>query len=373
MLDIFKTLISLPTVSEAYSVNDQALTFIEDFLARHGMHITRFAFGDHPSLIATTRNTKTPEIFLVAHVDVAPARPELFNLREHDGKFYGRGVFDMKFAIPAYLHIIEDVADDLTKYNIGIMITSDEELGGTQGVSRLVELGYIPRKVCIVPDGGDNWAIETFSKGVWHAKLSAKGKSAHGSRPWEGDSALEKVITALADIRQRFATQGHNTSTMSIGTLHAGHVTNQIPDTASADIDVRTMTKEEHELLKREVTGICTRHTVTCDIVAEGLPYTNMLDNPYVALFANCIEERIGHPAGHTMSFASSDARHFAALGVPCVIVRPPGGGHHGSQEWIEAQGFYDFYTIVHNYINKLTGIDDEMIAARKESLTTTQ
>src|SRR5688572_31474607 len=52
----------------------------------------------------------------------------------------------------------------------------------------------------------------------------------------------------------------------------------------------------------------------------------------------------------YTTLFRSSDARWFGPYGVPTVLVRPPGGGAHGTNEWINKQGFIDLVAVLHEY-----------------------
>jgi len=364
MIDILQTLIAFPSVTGEYTANNQGLEYIDTFLSERGMHVERFEFNGFESLVATTQRTKTPAVMLQAHLDVAPAPERLFTLRDDHEKLYGRGVFDMKFAITAYLQMVDDIKDRLHDYDFGIMITCDEEIGGFDGVYKLVEAGYVPKKVCILPDGGDNWAIETFAKGIWFGQITMPGTSAHGSRPWEGESALEKLIALLEELKKLVPNQGRETNTMTIGTLHAGKIVNQIPDEAIAEVDFRTMTLAEHTRLKAAAAKLCAEHGATIAFSAEGIPCINDITNPYIKRFADIIEQVIGHPGGTTMSFAGSDARHFSAVGVPCVIVRPDGGSHHGDGEWLSREGLFQLRTILCQYIDDMARTTKQPVAA---------
>src|SRR5438876_614410 len=152
MRDILADLIAFPTVSGNLAASHEALDYIEHSLAQHGLHIQRHSWNGYPSLVATTQHTKNPRVLLAAHLDVVPAPPELFKLTKRGGKFYGRGTCDMKFAIAAYLQLIDDLSEDLNAYDLGIMITADEEIGGKDGVKALLEKGGYRADVCVLPD-----------------------------------------------------------------------------------------------------------------------------------------------------------------------------------------------------------------------------
>jgi succinyl-diaminopimelate desuccinylase len=355
MLDILQKLVEIPSVTEDYQHNHQAIEFIDGFLRSRGMHVKRLEFGGVESLIATTQRTKTPRVYLQAHVDVSPAPAGLYTVRQDKDKLYGRGVFDMKFAIATYLQLVDDLKDHLDRYDFGIMITSDEEYGGENGAQSLIANGYVPTKICVIPDGGDNWAIESFAKGLWFLRLTMPGTAAHGSRPWEGDSALEKLLLLIGELRQSFPHNSREERTMTVGVLHAGQSVNQIPAEASADIDIRTTTFAEHQEVFNLVTALCKKHGATMHVITKGTPCINDVDDPYYKLFIASIEATTKRPVSATMSFAGSDGRHFSEAGVLCAIVRPDGGGHHSDSEWISKEGFYQLLDVLRHYIDTAT------------------
>lgn len=352
-------LIKLRTITSDQHANLAALDYIERFLRARGMLTERHVWDGYGSLVATTRSMKHPAVLLNAHLDVTPGPAELFTLREAGDRLYGRGVFDMKFAIAAYLQLVDDLQDRLEEYDFGIMITTDEEVGGFKGVSKLTAAGYLPTKVCITPDGGDDWAIETLAKGVWHARITVPGKNAHSSRPWEGENAIDKLFTLLTQIKQQFAEARPDvlSSTLSVSTIQAGDAINQVPSEASADIDMRTISLLEHQALKETIQHVCAQYGARLTEVAEGLPCINNLTNPHIAAFAKIIATVTGEPTRTTYSYAASDARYFNAHGVPCVIVRPPGGNHHGPGEWIGKKGFEQLGPILATYIDSTARI----------------
>jgi succinyl-diaminopimelate desuccinylase len=352
MRDIFCQLVSLPTVTGNWDANRDALDYVENFLKKRGMHSKRYEWNGVQSLVATTRQTKKPAIFLTAHIDVVPGSEELFELRETDGKFFGRGVLDMKFAIAAYMQLIDDLGKELSNYDIGIMINTDEEVGGMDGANRVVEEGYLP-KVVVAPDGGQDWAIEQFAKGIYWLTITATGKSAHGSRPWEGSSAIDTLLDVLAGIRKLFPNQNAENSTLNIGTVNGGTTPNQLADRASASLDIRLASEADDQRLYQAIMNICDKAGVQLTVDVYAPPFINDPENPYIKGFAESIEKVIGRHPGLTTSNALNDARFFGPKGVPCVILYPPGGDHHGAKEWIAAEGFYQFREVLRDYVEK--------------------
>ena len=117
---------------------------------------------------------------------------------------YGRGTFDMKFAAACYLKLIDELQDELESYDFGVMFTSDEEIANGSVEDMLEQGFYSGTEVCVLPDAGNDWEIEASCNGVWFMELTGNGHTAHGSRPWEGDNAIDRLIEGLAQIRHLF-------------------------------------------------------------------------------------------------------------------------------------------------------------------------
>jgi acetylornithine deacetylase/succinyl-diaminopimelate desuccinylase-like protein len=347
---MFRDLIEMPTVSDDYDNLHIALDYIDDFLSERGMRIKRFEWNGVESMVAMTQNTKQPTVLLNAHLDVVPAPPELFTLREENGNYYGRGVYDMKFAIAAFLQVVEDLQDRLHEYDFGLMITNDEETGGFNGVVKLLEEGYRPKSV-VIPDGGDDWNLETFCKGLWHITISAPGTGAHGSRPWEGDNAIHKLMTGLQEIRETFPRNGKQDSTLSIDVIKGGDVVNKVAASANAQLDIRTASLADDAAIKTNIKRICKKHGLVITEDVYSAPVINDPKNHYLKSFMQSIKKITGQEPGESMSYAATDGRHFAAANIPCVIVRPPGGNLHGPNEWIAKQGLHDLKDVLADFI----------------------
>jgi acetylornithine deacetylase/succinyl-diaminopimelate desuccinylase-like protein len=351
--DILRDLVAVPTVTGNYEANHECFDYIDRFLRSYGMHVTRYERNGIESLVATTRRTKKPSVCLFGHIDVVPAPPDQFQLREKDGKYFGRGVLDMKGGIAAFLGSIQDLGDSLHRYNLAVAITSDEEAGGFDGAAMLAEEGFRP-KVMIIPDGGNNWNLERFAKGVWHITIEATGKSAHGSRPWEGENAIDKLIAAIAEIETLFPDQSPETSTINIGTIQGGEAINQIPAIATASIDIRLASAKDQTRIVNKVKAITKRRHIRIVTELESMAVSFDINDPFLQQFAASTERIIGRPVEWIVSNAANDGRWFAKHGIPCAVSYPPGGNHHGPEEYIDKEAFFQLQKIYIHYIRKI-------------------
>jgi acetylornithine deacetylase len=79
------------------------------------------------------------------------------------------------------------------------------------------------------------------SKGALRYEIVAKGRMAHSAYPHLGDSAIDKLLDALAQIRNLPLPQDElfGPCTLNIGTIQGGRAPNVIPDHAQAEIFFR--------------------------------------------------------------------------------------------------------------------------------------
>ncbi|MEI9914160.1 MAG: M20/M25/M40 family metallo-hydrolase [Candidatus Saccharibacteria bacterium] len=63
------------------------------------------------------------------------------------------------------------------------------------------------------------------------------------------------------------------------------------------------------------------------------------------------MREALGSKVKLTRAHGSSDARFFAARGMPVIMLRPDGDGAHGDNEWISSDSIQKFYELLKAYI----------------------
>lgn len=339
-------LVAAPTVSGEEIPADESIMHCSTILQAAGMHVTTFKNEGFAALVATSqKEQKRPKVMLVGHLDVVNAALDQFELRKEDGKLYGRGVLDMKFAAACFLETAVTLKDQLGEYDFGIMLTTDEEMGGERGAKFLLEQHGYGADVALLPDGANDWKIESQAQGGLHLRIIAKGKAAHGSRPWEADSATDKLLGFLQEARE-FIPVIHEPSdiTMTVSVLQAGVSQNQVPDFASAMLDIRFLGNRAEELMAK-LQAIAYDKGVAITTLVNIAPVMLDLDLPALKIWEQIVSKVRGKEhAGYMISYAGSDARFFAAKGIPSIVTYPEGGGHHSAHEWISEEGLYQFY-----------------------------
>ena len=353
-------LISLRTLSDDRQANLEALDWVEAQLEHLPLIIKRHERSGHPSLIAATtavENPLSPRLWLAAHIDVVPGDASLFTARVTDGKLFGRGAYDMKYAIALFITLLQEYGQALADMDIGLMITSDEEVAGKDGVGWLVEQGYAGQAV-ILPECGESWTLESGAKGITWWDITSQGKHGHASRPWEGSNAITTLTRFIHDVEAALPQEpcsdiDHLHNTINVGLISGGVVANQIPDTATARLDIRlapdTSSADIRNLLERtsnKYPGISVAQSLAIE------PYTIPYDEP-TQLFSSIVEDAIGHKPRRKISHGISDSRYFAERSIPVICMPPTGGGQHSAQEWVDIDSLGSYYDILRSFIDQ--------------------
>ena len=349
LIQTLTELIAIPSVSSDSLACHQATAYVEAAFTKQGFYIRSDANRPNPWILATSQDTTEPDIVLAAHLDVVPAPDELFALQEHGGKLYGRGVYDMKFAAACYLELLRLHAAELKQLNIGFLFTTDEEDGGFS-VPDILKAGLRTGAV-LIPDGGDNWQVEARAKGLLGIEVKTIGKTAHGSRPWEGDNALHRIMEICNALRHEFPDSDHSGNTLSITSIHSGDAVNQVPADASALIDFRSYNNDDIARVRRRLTELAREHDASVTLRSEGSPVAFDRAHPSVQSFLRTLQDVTKAPVAYLDANGGSDARHFAKENIPCIILSPRGGDRHADTEWIDAADLQRYYHFLEQWL----------------------
>ncbi len=350
--DYLEELVAFASVTADKKASKACAEHCAEFFKSHGLHTKLIESDGYPNVVATAQKTKKPKVMLQCHMDVVPAGDKLFKMKREDGKLKGRGTFDMKFACASYMKLINDLGKDTSKYDFGIMLSFDEEIGGHNGVEALLNQGY-GANVCILPDSGKDWHLESTGNGAWFVKLSKTGKNAHGSVPHKGINAAEILTRTIHELHKLREDYSDEELTLSLTKISSGKAMNQIPDHAEAVLDIRFKTSEIYESLKAQVEKICLKHGVDSKNIELFSCINVDTEKPEIIDFIRTAETVLGRKIPKSHSVGSTDARYFCAHNIPCVVIQPNGGGRHADSEWVDAEGVIQLTTILRKYLEQ--------------------
>jgi acetylornithine deacetylase len=192
------------------------------------------------------------DVTLSTHMDTVPP---FIASREDNEYIWGRGACDTKGIIASMIYAVEALLM-AGQRNIGLLFVVGEERNSA-GAYRAAK---DPRGSRYIVNGEPTQnRLALGSKGVLRYEVCATGKMAHSAYPELGDSAIHKLIDALADIRRIELPVDDllGPSTLNIGTLSGGRAPNVIADEARADVMVRLVGDpgETKAALERAVEG----------------------------------------------------------------------------------------------------------------------
>jgi succinyl-diaminopimelate desuccinylase len=308
------------------------------------------------SLYASTKGTKRPSILLNGHVDVVAATKSQQTIRLKGSIAYGRGTLDDLFATAMFLTLIEELRTELKSIDIGIMLTGDEELGGSRGVGTLVEEEYLP-SISIMPDAGEGFGdINTGCRGIYNFELNVKGKSHHGSRPWDGDGAANKLIALLSELIGLTSNKEDAKFTVVTTKLAGGDSITKAPNSSSAHVDIRYQEESDLAEIKDRLSYLCKKYNAQITQTSAGQAFNLDLGNPLVKDFMELYQKKAGEIT-FSKTTGSSDARFFAAKNIPVIMIRPQGGNLHGDDEWVNVAELEKTYNLIKEYLLKVAKI----------------
>ena len=192
------------------------------------------------------------DVTLSTHMDTVPP---FIASREDERHIWGRGACDTKGIIASMIHAVEALLVDGVR-NLGLLFVVGEERNSA-GAYRAAQ---DPRGCRYIINGEPTEnRLALGSKGVLRYEVCATGKMAHSAYPELGDSAIHKLVDALADIRRIPLPVDDllGPSTLNIGTLSGGRAPNVIADEARADVMIRLVgdSAETKAALEKAVEG----------------------------------------------------------------------------------------------------------------------
>ena len=322
-----------------------------------GVEVNHFESAGVPSLLAKPPECVVPEVLLCGHLDVVHHdEPGVYQSELRGGRIWGPGTGDMKGIVAILLELFRELHRASPGLPLALALTGDEERGGEHGTRALIEDHGLRCALAVVPDGGELEQIVVEEKGILHLEIQAEGKSCHAARPWLGNNALELLRESLGRLQQQFPAAEdpeHWYSTCTVTRLGTPNLSfNRIPARASATLDIRfTAPLSSGDVLSR-VRG-CLVEGVSVEPVVRAEP---SILSPDSAFLDSC-EEILGRRPTPLREHGGSDARFFAAHGIPVIMTRPICGNLHARNEWIDVDSMLKFHQVYRHFLGRSLGV----------------
>ena len=182
-----------------------------------------------------------PEVVLSTHVDCVPP---YFPCRLDGDRIYGRGACDAKGILAAQIAAVEQLRRQ-GESRVGLLFVVGEERGSDG--ARAANAATIGSRFLVDGEPTDG-RLASATRGMLRVRLHAAGRAAHSSSPELGESAIDRLVDAIVQLRgiplPRDPSMGPTTYT--IGLISGGVAPNVVSPSAVAEVMFRTVSDAGH-------------------------------------------------------------------------------------------------------------------------------
>ncbi len=358
--ELLSELVRYQTTKENPKELDGIIDFVEKLFLDRRVTLHKYKRSGKPSLVITFSDTKKPKVLFVGHLDVVEAEKDQFEPRIEGNRFFARGALDMKGPDAVMIQTFLDIEEIGPPYpDIGLMLTTDEEVGSENGVNYLLKEEGWRAEFAIIPDGGENFSLIVEEKGAFHVLFKAKGKAAHGSRVWKGENAIDKLLKLYYDVTQDFPQEPcgdseHWHNTLNLGKMVGGDAINRVPDYAEMGLDIRFISPWTVQKMKQYLEEKIKKFNlkdVEMEVLSVGEVVRTPQDHPLLIQYQKTASKILGRQVPFSKEHGATDGRFFAEKEIPVVITSPVGGNIHGRDEWVNLDSLETLYNIFQEFV----------------------
>ena len=205
--------------------------------------------GDRINVIA---GVGEPSLVFSTHFDCVPP---FFPSRVEGGVLHGRGACDAKGILAAQVAAAERLrAEGETR--IGLVFVCGEERGsdGAKAANTIAS-----QTKYLINGEPTELKLGLATRGCFRVRLKAHGRAAHSGYPQLGESAIEKLLDVLRDLRAAPwpSDPQLGTTHYTVGLISGGVAPNVVPPNAEAEVFFRTVGAHDpvREVLAAAVAG----------------------------------------------------------------------------------------------------------------------
>jgi glutamate carboxypeptidase len=345
---LLRQLVELESPSESKPALDRLGQFIAEQLRDVGASVEvvpQITAGDH--LVTTFGNANAgpsaASIVTLCHIDTVWPLGTLEKMpwREEDGKLRGPGVYDMKASTAMLLMALHYLRETHTQpeHPLRMLFTTDEETGSLTSRALIeAEAKNAALVLCLEP-ALSNGALKTFRKGTGDFTVTAYGRAAHaGADHAKGVNAIEEIARQIMALHRM--TNYEWGTTVNVGVISGGTVSNVVPDRARIEVDIRVSTLAEGERMVKTILNLEPQLPGARLEVTGGLNRPPMERTPQIiAAFqkAKAIGAGLGLDLLEGSTGGASDANFTGVLAPTLDGLGAVGNGGHAVDEHVIA------------------------------------
>jgi acetylornithine deacetylase len=262
-LQLARELIDIPsTTDDEFAIGER----LDAELQRLGFTTQRQEISEKRfNLLATTG--ARPRVVINSHIDTVPP---WFASHEDDEHIYGRGACDTKGIIAAMLAAGERLRANRIDNFAFLFVVGEEtdSIGAKKANEHFAALGS---EYVLVGEPTES-VFARASKGALTAFARFEGMAAHSAYPERGDSAITKLVAAIAEINAHDwgSHEVLGQTTVNVGVVRGGQKPNIIPAEAECEMIFRLVTTPDD--VKEKLARIVARHGGTITLTRGNEP-----------------------------------------------------------------------------------------------------
>lgn len=359
ILELAKGVIRIPSVT---GEEKEVMNYAKNLLHDIGIPMEIFGTEERPIIHASINPDAEKMLVFNGHLDIVPiARPEAWTKEPYepvveDGKLYGRGASDMKSSCAVMIHVLEILKDLDLPLSVGVHLVPDEERGATNGSKILVDAiqeRTLRRPDYVVIGEQSNLHVRVAERGMFGFQVKFFGKAAHTSAArTTGVNAIAKAakgVLALEHHIDKFHEWiGH--PMLSVNTITAGTVGNQVPAECTIQVDRRLIIGETADDVVAEVEADLAKAGEgdpdwKYEIIANKDEDDNWIytpanftppDSELGQAFMKAVTAALDREPELYVEWAgSTDGRLYRQAGIQTIGFGPIGKGAHGADEFV--------------------------------------
>ena len=282
LVELTRELIRIPSVvrpGEAGATEAAVAAHVERWLRREGFEVEVHEVAPgRPNVLAWVGEASGPSLLLEGHTDVvtegnaAEWRYAPFGADLVDGRIYGRGSADMKSGLAAAMIAAAAIKRSGARLGgrlvVGALVDEEGDMIGAKHLCTTA-LGRALTAAIICEPEQNELCLE--QRGVVWARVTARGRMAHGAMPEAGVNpisalgALLREAPALERRLRRLCRRSPHlrpptvTPTMVLAPVQGVPQSNVIPSVAQATLDVRLTPGPDGDAVAKEIDLACQR------------------------------------------------------------------------------------------------------------------
>ena len=348
ILTLTKKAIRIQSTADNTAALEAVLSlFLDVFKNNPNVTIQTFRSNNLQSAIIFTKNKK-PRIWLNAHLDVVTGNTSLFQPKIKKVKLFARGALDMKLAAACFTIITEKLIRN--GLNVGLILVTDEEIGGHNGTKFLLDNDFVAPEFVVVGEP-TNLEIGTESKGIISIDIISHGISAHGSRPWLGKNAILDMLEPLQQLQRVFPVPSKECwkTTVNVGVIQAGVAINQVPDVCTIKLDIRFIPQDNPKKIINRIKTIFKHQDIVIKMIEPPIFSNN--NNLFIQNFFTIAKHVLKRKPIFRKGHGSSDIRFFTQNNIPAIAFGLKGKGLHAESEWVSLKEIEIFVKIIKTFL----------------------